>query len=250
MVDKAARRSYRWALAIFVVAVLAFFFEIVMMIGYAALASSTKDAIAEFGWGNVPPERLQPFIQASNAFGPIIVFCILVSGGGTMLLFYFAARSLRREGIKQYFGPALTAWSLLIPFYGFYRPWAGLGEVRNTLRQARREGRLPLAGIRGANAATVFYAIMVGLYSLASKIIELAADRLSNSDNINGAAAFNSYLDELAGLIGLDAGVSVILLIVVLVYWIATLRLIRKSLTLPPSAASTPVADSPVPATA
>jgi len=241
MADAAARRNYRLALAAFVIGLAAFVFEAIVTIAYIGLIQSTQDAVTEFGWGNVPPERLEPFIRLSGAMGPLLIGCVLVASIATMFLFYFAARSLRREGIKQHFGPALTAWSSLIPFYNFYRPWAGLGEVRNSLRQARREGKLPAAGIRGANAATVFYAIATVIYGIAQQGIGGYAGNIADSsDTINDAAQFNAFLGKLSGLFSLNAIVDAIFLLVVLWYWIGTLRLMSASLRLAPASVEAP----------
>jgi hypothetical protein len=243
-----AQRNYRRARAAFLIAVVAFSIELLTMAAYVYLIYSAQSAIADFGWGNVPPSRLSEFIWLSGAMEPILIGCVIVSGIATMFLFYFAALSLQREGVKQYFGPALTAWSVLIPFYGLYRPWAGLGEVRNTLLAARAERRLPAAGIRGANAATVFYAIMIVIYSVSEEGVgKYASDIMATSDDAGGAEQFNSYVENLSGLFSVNIILAATFLIVVLWYWIGMLRLIKTSLSLEPASDNLP---PPLPAVA
>ncbi len=233
MADPIVERNYRCALAAFLVAVVAFSIGTLSKIVYLFLVHGALNTITEFAWGHIPPERLNAFIWLSEAMGPILIGCFLVSGIATMVLFYFAALSLRRVGMKQYFGPALTAWSLIIPFYSLYRPWAGLGEVRNTLAQAQREQRLPAAGITGANAATVFYAIMMVIYSVAGYVLGIYADQISaSSGNLTGAAGFTSYLNEMFNLFSLFIIVELIFLAAVVWYWVGMFWLIKASLSL------------------
>jgi hypothetical protein len=113
--ELAVQRSYLRARAAFSAVVLAFSIRIYVVLIYLFLIPGARNAVTEFGWGHVPPEKLGGFIFLSNAMEPIEIGCGLVSLIATMILFYFAARSLRRE-VMQHFSPAITALGLLIPF--------------------------------------------------------------------------------------------------------------------------------------
>jgi hypothetical protein len=240
MAELDVQRNYRRALAMFLVVVIAISIEILTEVVYLFLISGAQNAVTEFAWGHVPRARLSAFIWLSRAVGPILIGSLLVRSIATMILFYFAALSLRGRGIKQYFGPALTAWSLLIPFYSLYRPWAGLGEVRNTLAQARQEHRLPAAGITGANAATVLLAVTFVLYGLGGGAVGVFQKISASSGNLTGAARFTFLLNTLIDSFAVLATLQLIVLAVTVWYWVGMFRLIKTSLSLPPIIADLP----------
>ena len=242
MAELGVQRNYRRALAAFLVAVIAFSIEILAKAVYLFLIYGVQNAVTEFGWGHVPRARLSAFIWLSRAMGPTLIGSAVVAGIATMILFYFAALSLRRQGIKQHFGPALTAWSVLIPVYSLYRPWAGLGEVRNTLAQARQEHRLPAAGITGANAATVFLAVAVILYGVVGSAVGVfnTSHISAASGNLTGVERFNFVLSTLFDLFAVLAILQLIFLAITAWYWVGMFRLIKTSLSLPLTVADSP----------
>src|SRR5712691_5605873 len=178
----------------------AFAIQIVAMGSYVFLALELRNDIARFGWGNVPADRVGGYVWLAEHIWPILFATSVLAFIAAIFLFYQAGKILTHLGLKQHFGPTLTAWSLLIPLYCFYRPWAGLGEVRNTLLDIRRERHLPPSGIKGPNGATVFYAISFYVYMLADRLMDRYADRLLASGPVSTDAAANLYLDKMSEL--------------------------------------------------
>jgi hypothetical protein len=91
---------------------------------------------------------------------------------------------------------------------------------------------LPAAGIRGANAATVFYAVMFFICVFAPFVIRtFVISPLSG--NLTSAEQFIPYLNYLSNLYSVFAIDALIFLAVTVWYWIGMFRLIKTSLSLP-----------------
>jgi hypothetical protein len=208
--------------------------QIVLMISYVVLSYSAQDSIRQFGWGRVPPERLSAFVWLSDNLSALDVTTFLVTGASALFLMYRVALILRTLELQQYFGPGLTTLSIFIPFYSFYRPWAGLGEVRNTLTDAIRERRLPEAGIRGANAPTVVYAISVFSFVLADKMLGNAANQMIPKQEFKSAAPYLAFLDQMSTIFIAQSVAALIFLAIASWYWLSTIRLAKDVLMMKP----------------
>jgi hypothetical protein len=232
MTDTPTQNNYRHLFGGIIVVFAAFAVQIIAMGAYIFLALELQNDIIRFGLDNVPADRLGGYIWLSQYIWPILFIASVVAFIAAMLLFYQAGKTLVFLGVKQYFGPTLTAWGLLIPFYCVYRPWAGLGEVRNTLSDARRERRIPPSGVRGANGETIFYAISFYAYMLTDRFIDRYADRLLASDPVNSSATANLYLDKMSELLFIATLITVIFLGISVWYWMGVIRLFKHVLSL------------------
>jgi hypothetical protein len=236
--ERRARRNFRLALTTFLIALISFLFEDLVIASYIYLIHTTKDVIAEFGWGHVPASRLSAFLWLSHNLRTLLLVGINVGGLATLFLFYFTARAVPCLGVKQNFRPWLTALSVLIPFYSIYRPWAGLGEVRNTLTEARRAQRLPASGIQGTNEATVVYAITLLGCGVVDYALAIYALQLNTTyAGMHGPDQFNNYLNAMIGLNLVHFTSLTISLVVATWYWWGMLALLRAALSLPASEA-------------
>src|SRR5262249_53259052 len=177
--------------------------------------------------GRVPRERFPAVLLAARPFQGITIGLLITWGIACLVLIDRAARSLRILGVRQYFGPGLTVWSVFIPFYCLYRPWAGLGEVRNTLSNARRERRLPPAGIRGANSPTVFYGIAVFAYLTADKIAGRYADMVVTAPR--NANEFHANISFMSNFLSFELFILAALLGATTWYWLGMIRLLKQT---------------------
>jgi len=222
-----ARANYRVACIAFAILLCALVAQILVIVGYLYVSRSADEALREFGWGRVPRERFAAFLWASRHFQVITIALLITWGIACLVLIDRAARSLRILGVRQYFGPGLTVWSVFIPFYCLYRPWAGLGEVRNTLSNARRERRLPPAGIRGANSPTVFYGIAVFAYLTADKIAGRYADMVVTAPR--NANEFHANISFMSNFLSFELFILAALLGATTWYWLGMIRLLKQT---------------------
>ena len=228
MNDSAKRKHYRFMLGTFVTVVVVFGIQILLMATYVFLNYSTQGALSQYGWGNVPPENLSAFIWFSDHIEAMLLVGVVLGLAAFLLLIYRAAKTLSILEVKQNFGAGLTVGSLFIPFLCFYRPWAGLGEVRNTLRDTLSERRLPDAGITGANGETVIYAIAFFVYATIDKVIAVWAFSLVPKEEINNGTEFHVYLERVSNLFLTEIVVSTMYHLVLLWYWIGFLKLTKN----------------------
>jgi hypothetical protein len=228
MNDSAKHKHYRFMLGTFVTVVVVLGIQILLKATYILLIYSTQGAFSQYGWGNVPPENLSAFIWFSEHLEAMLLAGFVLVTPAILLLVYRAAKTLSILEVKQNFGPGLTVLSLFIPFYSFYRPWAGLGEVRNTLLDTLREHRAPEAGITGANGETVIYAIALFAYMAFEKIVGRMAEGLVPKEEIKNGTEFNIYLEGVSNLFLTEIAVSTTFLLVLVWYWTSFLKLIKN----------------------
>jgi hypothetical protein len=228
MSDSEKRKHYRLMLGTFVAFVIVFGLQILLIATYTFLIYSTQGFLSQYGWGKIPPGNLTAFFWLSEHIGELSLIGLILGTVVSLLLVYRAAKTLSVLKVKQNFGPGLTVLSLFIPFYCFYRPWAGLGEVRNTLLDTLREHRVPEAGITGANGETVIYAIALFAYMAFEKTIGRMAEGLVPKEEFKNGTEFNVYLEGVSNLFLTDIAVSTIYLLVLVWYWIGFLKLIKN----------------------
>jgi hypothetical protein len=241
------QKNHRFILAGFSIWLAGLAAQIAIIGVYVVLIRSVQAAIHEFGWGNVPPERLSTFLWLSDNLVVLTVTPVVIATAAGLFVIYRLALILRSLKVEQHFGPGLTVGSMFIPFYSFYRPWAGLGEVRNTLTIARREGRLAEKGIRGANAATVVYGVSVFAYLAVMRLLDKEADLATPKGEFSGAAHYLAFLDQISAMFMVQIVTTVIFIAITSWYWLRTASLAKRVSMIRPASVEGSGKNEPLP---
>lgn len=206
--------------------------QMVLSLTYVFYCYGLLRDVHYFGWGKVPPTSMKGFLWLSDnlewmatvlSYSSVVVFAVLV---------YQTATLLDRLGVAQHLGPGMTTGSLFIPFYNFYRPWAGLGEVANTLEVTVTRRNIPFIGIRGANVGTVVLAISIYSFALFEKFIGLYAADMAKRPSGTEAAGI-AYLTDASFIFIVETLLTGVLLSVVVWYWTRIMRNYRDAAALP-----------------
>jgi hypothetical protein len=210
----------------------AYIFNTALELIYVVYAIGASTDISTYGYGHVPTERLRTFVSLSDALPTVTAVVGYASVVVFVVLVYQTAVVPSRLGTKFVLSPVMTTVSLFIPLYNFYRPWAGLGEVINTLRSALATRAVPLKGIRGANAFTVTLALASYSFLIFQKIIGKSAEATGASKVADQTSALR-LLGELSNLFLVDALVTLVYVALLYAYWSTILRLFKEALRLP-----------------
>jgi hypothetical protein len=198
-----------------------------------------------FGWGRVPSANMKGFMWLSDNLEWIATALSYSSVAAFTYLVYQTAAILERLGVNKHLSTAMTTASLFIPFYTFYRPWAGLGEVANTLDAAVSRRSIPFLGIRGTNARTVVLALIVYAYAISEKVIGLYTAEMAKRQLGTEPAAV-SFLTDISFIFIVELLLTGILLGVVFWYWTGVIRNYHDALLFPSAADRTSGEITPV----
>jgi hypothetical protein len=183
----------------------------------------------QYGWGHVPVANLNPFTWMSENLQYFLVIGVILYFFAFIYLMYQTAATLDHLRVSKHLNPTMTALSIFIPFYCLYRPWAGLGEVRNTLAAAISRGSIPFEGVRGANGSTVFFSICTALCLVAQHASQIGIERFGDRP-MNSTSAATSQLADISFVFLIDALLQIVVLALFLFYWLTFLRQYKEAL--------------------
>lgn len=221
--------------------------QMLLSITYVFYCYGLLTDIHHFGWGKVPNANLKGFLWVSDnlewisttiAYSSVVVFAFLI---------YQTASVLERLGVNKHLGTGMTTASLFIPFYNFYRPWAGIGEVSNTLDAAVARRSIPFIGIRGANTSTVILALAIYTYALVEKFFGVYAAEIGKRQ-FGSQTAGLSFLSDISFLVIVETLLTGVFLGVVVWYWTRIIRNYHDAISFPQAAVNYPETAAPLPA--
>jgi hypothetical protein len=100
-----------------------------------------KSLLQQYGFAKIPPVELPIGVAYSDniVFGLFVVWLLSIAIGlfyANYQLYFILETSFRK---KMHYTYRMTVASTLIPIFNFYRPWAGLSEIRKEFI-SRRNG--------------------------------------------------------------------------------------------------------------
>lgn len=206
--------------------------QLFFSVAFTVYSYGVLSDIGRFGWGKVPNENLRAYIWLGENIPPVSTFLSYLTVVLFVYLVYQTAALLDRLAVKKHLSSGMTAVSLFIPIYTFYRPWAGLGEVANTLAATEARSTIPYEGERGTNVGTVVLALAIYGYALAEKLLGVHIADIEKRDSSSEAASI-SIINDIASLFLLESIFTLVILGVVYWYWSRIIQQYHSALSLP-----------------
>jgi hypothetical protein len=191
------------------------------------LSSNLQSTVNQYGFGQAPPAKVETFVGYLSWSDFVGYASAIISVMAIIFSIFQTSKSLGYLGISQHFSPGPTAFTFLIPFVCFYYPWAGLSEVRNTLKTGVAFSHLPREGMRGIEPFTFFYGLITFAYIVVNELVETAGKQLA----LKSPNDLQSFNDLFSGLVRLNITLTICQAIFVAIlasYWLSILNLYSR----------------------
>jgi hypothetical protein len=198
-------------------------------LGYTTLIFDAIRAIKQFGFGQIPRERFALFLLVSEHWDMAFLAMLLFFAICWLMLLWKTANALKALGVSQHFKPSWTVMSLSIPLWNLYRPWAGLAEVRRTVKNYSVTGSAPSHELRGFDRATFGLGFTVVVFNIVMSVVFNEQNMLGKRPN-DGASETIALFNDMAASFLVSVTCYFVLAMAVFAYWFTFRKMYEKIL--------------------